>query len=1597
MKFNFLKLLAPLLLFSWGDFGVLEAMKLGNFYPFGESEGDKVVTPNDDGSSGEVSISFPFPFFGQEHDSLFINTNGVISFLTNVYQYTPDRFPLGDRRRLVAPFWADVDARVAGEVFYRETWDPSLLKRATSDVTTIYVRCKSFRAAWLLIATWYEVAFYGARGNYSSKRNTFQAVLVTNGRNSFVIFNYDKLTWTTGTASSGNSAGLGGTPAQAGFNGGDGLRYFNIPGSGTQQVLDLSRQSNVGNPGRWLYRIDSRAGDCDHNDPPTPFDEDFLGKPTVTYVTLDPGTAAVTLKCEVPINRNVRLWKNVTYQIVWYSKDEHLKTDDFCGTLPPDIKEYDSPCPGKPLVSFLKGMDYSLNSLISCNVTARYTTSPLNTWCVPKSVQEPFFAGLKVSPNRLEVKECSLDIITFTITPTIPVSASELQKDKYLKISFWSSDGIEIDSDDCEVELKDLQPITVRVIARCTTTEQSPTVDKSIIPTIESGHSSFWNRDSHLSSVAVSVETNSENIHTCKTYTDPHYSPLPFFDNASGRWGSRSSFAFMEQGDFILYRNSERNFEVHTRLWSCGGSATCNCGVVLRDHNDVIEFTCCNQDLVYSDVTPLIAKLRSKKRLAPGILITQTIPGSNSQYLVTFPSGVKAKITRHALGIDVLLQTTRARHFANESGLCVSSNPRNGNQFRIKTGQSYFDTLPPPVLDTAVDCKVPCACYRKGEAGRTECQRELPVHFPNIMDQGGTPVILTGENNVDGRRKRSIKYTDDLTDEDFELFKLHAGSKRSNRHKRASPPKAKFSKENATQYCTKRLSDTEIGKLCANLGANLQELVDSCAVDLELTGETAFAISVASLLMNECGEIAGRNLSYYLNASNEEKPEVPSYLTNIIKKLCPNDCTFNGRCVNGSCICNEGYTANDCAIPIYQIPQISMLQGNGLCDRRQRPCRKVTVMGTGFVNSTNMTCHITKFKVVNSSWTPNNTEIRLPGTMTDLALTECRLPELPVTPGHYHEKIGGTPAAGLMISLSNDGEHKSAKNVTFISYDSACLSCNVSTGCVLKGNSCLINRYCFAPNETNPNDLCYQCLPDISKSRWTKRQVNLPPRFAISTQHFALFEELLELVIEVFDPEGMPVNVSLANGSPIEAEMRDNVLIWNVTNNAKTHFFLRATDICQATSSSNITVSLVECPCRNGSCVPHPNKPRGSGLYACDCVPGFTGDKCETNIDDCRSYPCIRGRCIDGINNFTCICDAGYGGKTCDIDYDDCGSSPCVHGNCSDFTGAYRCSCEPGYGGQNCNIDINECQSSPCMHGRCIDGINNFTCICNPGYVGRTCDDYDDCSPFPCVHGRCIDSVNNFSCICDAGYVGRTCDIDCSSSHCVHVVPDVSTVPSKPTTELVQEGIATDFELVLRVYKEWDDRFRVETSDQFKSLAGVLKNEMLKIYSRVPKFKNVTIISMRPDELLVVEFKLTFKTKVTVKDALAPLKKKVSSGQLGSLKVDPNSLKLKINSQEKESSEPQHATKLPIVIGVSCAAFVLIAIPTLCAVFKWNRSVKNALLPRSNSRVGSGSAMPQEMVFRKVDYKSQQTRVKKQKFSLHEKIQLSEVNNGIDF
>ena len=84
--------------------------------------------------------------------------------------------------------------------------------------------------------------------------------MITNGINAFVAFLYadDLIQWTTGDASGGTD-GFDGTPAQGGFNAGDGVRYFSIPGSQTADIVNIDTTSNVEVPGLWMFRVDKNA------------------------------------------------------------------------------------------------------------------------------------------------------------------------------------------------------------------------------------------------------------------------------------------------------------------------------------------------------------------------------------------------------------------------------------------------------------------------------------------------------------------------------------------------------------------------------------------------------------------------------------------------------------------------------------------------------------------------------------------------------------------------------------------------------------------------------------------------------------------------------------------------------------------------------------------------------------------------------------------------------------------------------------------------------------------------------------------------------------------------------------------------------------------------------------------------------------------------------------------------------------------------------------------------------------------------------------------------------------------------------------------
>ena len=54
------------------------------------------------------------------------------------------------------------------------------------------------------------------------------------------------------------------------------------------------------------------------------------------------------------------------------------------------------------------------------------------------------------------------------------------------------------------------------------------------------------------------------------------------------------------------------------------------------------------------------------------------------------------------------------------------------------------------------------------------------------------------------------------------------------------------------------------------------------------------------------------------------------------------------------------------------------------------------------------------------------------------------------------------------------------------------------------------------------------------------------------------------------------------------------------------------------------------------------------GIFHCACDPDFTGELCQTNIDDCVGVNCSgKGQCVDGVNNFICECAPGFSGPLC--------------------------------------------------------------------------------------------------------------------------------------------------------------------------------------------------------------------------------------------------------------------------------------------------------------------------------------------------------------
>ena len=182
-----------------------------------EEPDNTYITPSglvscDDCTSGVINLPFTFNFYGTPYNSLYINSNGNVTFGNSMTTFTSTALAAPNANAIAAPFWADVDVRGAGAVRYK-----------------IYDNA--------IFINWHNVGYFNSMND---KINNFQLILtdgthpsVPNGNN--IAFCYGDMQWTTGSASGGTN-GFGGTPATAGLN----------KGGNTQSFFQLARFDHPG-------------------------------------------------------------------------------------------------------------------------------------------------------------------------------------------------------------------------------------------------------------------------------------------------------------------------------------------------------------------------------------------------------------------------------------------------------------------------------------------------------------------------------------------------------------------------------------------------------------------------------------------------------------------------------------------------------------------------------------------------------------------------------------------------------------------------------------------------------------------------------------------------------------------------------------------------------------------------------------------------------------------------------------------------------------------------------------------------------------------------------------------------------------------------------------------------------------------------------------------------------------------------------------------------------------------------------------------------------------------------------------------------------
>ncbi|XP_069129087.1 von Willebrand factor D and EGF domain-containing protein-like [Argopecten irradians] len=742
---------------------------------------------------------------------------------------------------------------------------------------------------------------------------------------------------------------------------------------------------------------------------------------------------------------------------------------------------------------------YTLGFLVKCGVRVRETEgSPSGTY----TYSESFYAGIMTDATQYVVSERgSIDI---TVWLTVPLGCMYLDS--------LSPDQIDtFIEDNCFLDLviktptyyKDRQlqctpggvtdePIAFERSNFCGVTFSFSEIEKiktftifgsgdnlvnmnsrSIFIRLEATHSIYHGAWSYASGPDIQVIVTDDDIDIegkfCAARTDPN---MWTFD---GRYWN-----YQQSGEYVLYKHNVLPTRIHAVFDSCVWGGACVCGIAIQYGDSLFVVNMCRSVVGIPWISGITnTNQYIEMRACDNKHLTVETKASDL-YMVTLSTGTEVVIS---LRVDVDNEYTYVRYvmvkpslmdWASTTGLCgvldgdSSNDMQNragrlssswsefGNNWRLDVaadGGSLFDvnTSPPelPILPLQY-----CRC-RNDATVFHELDDRVICDLDSTITSCTKVTDTSGYFTVCGERyKRDVTSDSPVAPVKFGVD-LHENYIKTEVYVWRNG----WSSDLARDSCRLAFSGNTLLNRCKEIVPRMLESMvaseEECINDILVSGNGAFMKDTVEALKTMCIVEARRSE----NLTSQGSTGGMTFLEELTSLSCPNNCSGNGNCINGSCICDSGLYGDECSLLKTTPPIIRQTGTDGLCKRDQSTCTNFVIPGFNFIDS-QLTCRVRYVKVYLDHWDILDSTDEFPAIYMNNFYCVCTLPNA----SRKKRSTGSSTeiAEGYLLSLSNDGVNFGNETM-FIIYDSSCYNCNATSV------SCTHLSSCSSTSTTKPD------------------------------------------------------------------------------------------------------------------------------------------------------------------------------------------------------------------------------------------------------------------------------------------------------------------------------------------------------------------------------------------------------------------------------------------------------------------------------------------------------------------------------------------------